>query len=96
MPPDSQAVVLTTIVTNMQAHGLSDYCPPGGPAEATKSGGGGIPQTLPYLTQSLADRWSLPLAVTSPWLLLLRVRVRACVCDKQRKTLCALCSLLYF
>ena len=47
MPPDSQAVVLTTIVTNMQAHGLSDYCPPGGPAEATKSGGGGIPQTLP-------------------------------------------------
>ena len=50
----------------------------------------------PYLTQSLADRWSQPLAVMSPWLLLLRVRVLACVCDKQRKTLSALCSLLYF
>ena len=50
----------------------------------------------PYLTQSLADRWCQPLAVMSPWLLLLRVKVRTCVCDKQRKTLCALCSLLYF
>ena len=48
----------------------------------------------PYLTQSLEDRWCQPLAVMSPWLLFLRVRVLACVCDKQRKTLCTVLTPL--
>ena len=77
MPPDSQAIVLTTIVTNMQVHGLSDYCPPGGPAEATKSGGGRhstdtpLPDPEPGRQVESASGSNVPLAAPP------KVRVRA-------------------
>ena len=94
-PRDSQAIVLTTTVTVRQAHGLSDYYPPGGPADAVKSGGHGIPQTLPLPDPEpgrqvvSASGSNVPLAAPPE-------SESACMCDKQRKTLCALCSLLYF